>query len=130
MIRHKTRWTLAGLLWLALWASATHGQSPQLMDAFNRVSELFSQGRYHEAIPFAEEALRLSEEELSSDHPFTATQINNLAAVFQGQGRHADSESLHERALAIREKTLGLEHLEVATSLNNLARLYYIGQIQ
>ena len=65
MTMNKTRLLLVALLWLALWPAPVQSQSPALMDAYNQFSELYAQGRYREAFPFAEEALRLGEEELS-----------------------------------------------------------------
>ncbi len=59
MITHKAGWLLIGLLYLALWPGAAHGESPELLDAFNRYSELYEHGRYQKALPFAETALRL-----------------------------------------------------------------------
>ncbi len=46
MARAKTSWLLAGLLCLALWPAAAHAQSPELLDAYNRFSELYAEGRY------------------------------------------------------------------------------------
>ncbi len=43
MITNNTKWLLAGLLCLALWPGASHGQSSTLMDAYNRFSELYAQ---------------------------------------------------------------------------------------
>ena len=40
-------------------AAADLGQSPALMDAYNRSNELSAEGRYKEAIPFAKKALGL-----------------------------------------------------------------------
>ena len=59
-------WKLLIPVALFLWPAAVFGQSPELMDAYNRVNELYAEGRYQEAIPFAEEALRLSEDECPS----------------------------------------------------------------
>ena len=125
MTRHKTRWFLAGLICLVLWPAPVQSQSDSLMDAYNQFSELYAQGRYREAFPFAEKAVRLSKQEFGPDHPTTATLLNNLAELYRTQGRYAETEPLHERALAIREKTLGPEHPDVAMSLDNLAALYY-----
>ena len=44
---------------LGPWPAADLGQSPALMDAYNRSNELSAQGRYKEAIPFAKKALGL-----------------------------------------------------------------------
>ena len=88
----------------------THGQSPALSDAYERFSELYAEGRYAEALPFAKEAVRLGEHEFGPEHPTTATYLNNLATLYQGQGEHAAAEPLFKRALAIWETTLGPEH--------------------
>ncbi len=57
MITDKFGWLLVGLLCLALWPGVTHGQSSEFNDALNRYSELYEQGRYQEALPFAENIL-------------------------------------------------------------------------
>ncbi len=124
MIGNKKRWPLASLVCAVLWPAAVHGQSPELMVAYERFDELYAQGRYQEALPFAEDAARLVEEEFGPDHPNTATLLNNLAAVYEAQARYADAEPLYKRALAINEKALGPEHTDLAADLNNLAELY------
>ena len=96
------------------------------MDAYNRFSELYAQGRYKDALPFAEEALRLSEEEFGPDHQTTASLSDGLGSLYTALGHYAEAESLFKRALAIREKELGPNHYDVAISLNNLASLYRI----
>ena len=122
MVKTTTRWLLAGLLCVALWPAPAHAS--ELRDAYNRTNELFAEGRYREAIPFAKEALALGEEEFGPDHPNTAIFLNNLAAIYQGQGRYAEAEPLLQRALAIAEKASGPEHSDVAQSLSGLAILY------
>jgi len=59
-----------------------------------------------------------------SDHPDTATGLNNLALLYKSQGRYGEAEPLYRRALAIREKASGPDHPDIAQSLNNLALLY------
>ena len=100
-----------------------YGQSPALLEAYNRYNTLYQQGRYSDALPYATEALRLGEEELGPDHPTTATLLNNLALLYKTQGKYAEAEPLYRRSLAIREKALGPEHPSVATSLENYAAL-------
>ena len=100
MITHKTRWVLAALLCLALWPSATLGQSSALNNAYNRFTELYAQGRYEEAFPFAKQALKLGEQKFGPDHPNTATFLNNLAALYRAQGKYAKAEPLYKRSLA------------------------------
>jgi len=82
-------------------------------------------GAYATAQPYLERALAMSERVLGSDHPQTATSLNNLAALFRAQGSYDAARPLLERALAISERVLGSDHPQTATSLNNLAGLHY-----
>ena len=107
-----------------MWSGAAHGQSPALVEAHDRFLDLYTQGRYQEALPYAEEALSLSEREFGLDHPDVAVRLNALAEVYRAQGDYAKAEPLHKRALAIRERALGPGHPDVAQSLDNLAALY------
>ena len=98
MPKTKTSLLLLGLVCLALWPAMGYGQSPALGGASDRFSDLYSQGRYREALPFAEEALRLGEHELGPDHPTIATLLDNLAKLYYAQGRYTEAEPLDERA--------------------------------
>ncbi len=99
------------------------GQSSELMEAYNSYTALYQKGRYSEAEPYAQEALRLGAEELGPNDPFTAVFLNSLAALYQTQGKYAEAEPLYQRSLAILEKALGPEHPDVATILENYAAL-------
>ncbi len=125
MIAKKTKWLLVGLLCLALWPGTAHGQSAELVDLCDRFARLYTQGRFQEALPFAEKALNLGKSELGSDHSIIAPLLNNLAELYRIQGRYAEAEPLYKRSLGIGERTLGPLHPDVATSLNNLALLYH-----
>src|SRR5208282_979627 len=72
-----------------------------------RVIQLGQQGKFTEAIPLAQESLRVAEATFGAEHPNVATSLNNLAELFREQGRYAEAEPLYQRALAIREKALG-----------------------
>jgi len=95
---------------------------PKALNA--KVLTLFQAGRYAEAIPLAQRALAIWENDLGPEHPFVSTGLNNLAGLYKTMGELAKAEPLLLRALAIREKVRGPEHSDVATSLNNLAALY------
>ena len=79
MTKQVTRWLLASLLCLALWPGATHGQSPELDQAYTQYREFYAQGRYQEALPFAEKAVKLSKNELGTYHPITATLLASMS---------------------------------------------------
>ena len=89
-----------------------------------RADQLYSQGRYSEAIPLVQRVLRIREAALGPNHPDVATSLNNLAILYQDQGLYSDAEPLYKRALAINEKIFGANHPNVATSLSNFAHLY------
>ena len=88
------------------------------------VRRLYRAGEYERAIIVAQEALKLAEDNVGSDHPDVATSLNNLASLYETQGHYAKAEPLYKRSLAINEKALGPNHPSVATTLNNLAELY------
>ena len=99
MFTNLRRWLLTGLLGLALWPGEAGAQSPELRGAYERARELYTQGRYQEAIPFAKEAVRLDEQEFGLDHPRTATALNNLGALYQAQGRYSEAISGRWRSM-------------------------------
>ena len=109
---------------LPLVATAAFGQSLELRTAHRRVAELFEQGRYDHAVPFAEETVRLSEQEFGAEHPTTATLIDNLARLHRLQGRLDTAENLYRRGLAIRMVALEMNHPDLAASHDNLGIVY------
>ena len=120
------RWLLVALLGLGLWLTleATYGQSRELLDAPNKSITLYGQGRYQDALPLGEKAVRLGEQELGANHQTNAVLRSYLAVLYQAQGRYTEAEPLYKRALAIAEKALGADHPGVTTRLANLALLY------
>lgn len=99
------------------------GQQDRWSQLTARVVQLYEQGKYAEAVPMAEESLRLAETAFGPEHPKVATSLNNLALLFVAQEKFAEAERLYRRALSINEKTLGTNRTEVAANLNNLAEL-------
>ncbi|GEM_PF-1180400 len=88
-----------------------------------KVSLLYRQGKYEEALPLARQAVAATEKVSGGRSPQAARALNNLAWLLQATGDYAGARALFEKALAINEETLGSEDAEVATSLNNLAAL-------
>ena len=111
---------LAG--WAVLSLAAQQGRWEELNE---QVITLYGQGKYTEAVPIAQTALRVAEATFGPQHPDVATALNNLAGLYHDQGKYAEAEPLFRRALAIDEKVRGPEHPAVATSMNNLAALYH-----
>ena len=82
------------------------------------------QGRSAEAEPLIKRALSTDEKALGPDHPGVATDLNNLALLYDDQDKFAEAETLYQRALRIEEKAFAADHPNVARGLNNLAALY------
>ena len=116
---------IASFVALALWSAVAVAQTPQLLDAADQSLAFYQKGELLNALPFAEEAARLAEEEFGADHVTTAKHTHNLAAVYQQLGWLDFAEPLLVRALAIREGQLGADHPLVAQTLNNLAVIFH-----
>src|SRR5271157_2157900 len=85
---------------------------------------------YAKAEPLLQEALRIRQKVLGSEHPDTAQSLNNLALLYWATGEYAKAEPLYQEALRILQKVLGKEHPDTATSLENLAVLEFeLGRI-
>src|SRR6266853_439444 len=100
-------------------------QRPQLQQLDARVAELYEEGKYAEAIPWAQEAIRMAEKSLGPDHPEVAASLNNLAEIYRALGKFTEAEPLFQRAVRIKEKALASDDPSLAISLNNLAELYF-----
>ena len=83
---------------------------------------LRDRGRYTEAEPLYQRAIRIREQLLGPQHPDMAYPLTNLANLYREQGRYAEAESLYQRALHIREQALGPQHLETARTMQELAQ--------
>ncbi len=103
--------SLLAVLWL--WPITAYGQSPELMDAYKRAGVLYALGRYQEALPFAEKALRLGEREFGPDHPDVAQGLENYAALLRKTGRSAEATNMEARAKAIRGKQHRMREYEI-----------------
>jgi tetratricopeptide (TPR) repeat protein len=58
-----------------------------------------AQGRYREAEPLYQKALRLHEKVLGSEHPTTLTILGNLAGLYKDQRRYGEAEPLYRKTL-------------------------------
>ncbi|WP_299488188.1 CHAT domain-containing protein [Acaryochloris sp. IP29b_bin.137] len=89
-----------------------------------QAQELYSQGKYTEAIPLAERAVMISRGRLNSKDYKLATYLNNLAVLYQTQGRYSEAEPLFKEVVEIVRIALPQNHFSVAMHLNSLALLY------
>ena len=80
-----------------------------------------NQGKYAQAEPLYQRALKIDEKALGPDHPSVGRDLNNLAELYRSQGQYSQAEPLYQRALKIDEQALGPDHPYVANDLNNLS---------
>ena len=91
-----------------------------------QVGELYSAGKYAEAIPLAERYAAAIKARRGSEHPDYGIAINNLAQLLKANNRLAAAEPLMRRTISIFEKVesdTNHVHPNYAASLNNLALL-------
>jgi CHAT domain-containing protein/Tfp pilus assembly protein PilF len=130
MGRVQRRWVLLGAVLLALAGSASVGRGQDQKDeaelraTYNQGNALYEAGRYAEALPYWEKAVRLAERVYGRNHPQTAAYLNEVAMLYKDMGQYGKAEPLFQRCLQILEDKLGKDHPLVAQSLNNLAVLY------
>jgi tetratricopeptide (TPR) repeat protein len=105
--------------------AALQAETLQRAEALNQqVLQLYQAGRYGEAIPIAEEALRIRRDLLPENHPDVAQSLHNLAETYRNQGRYREAEPLFQEALRIRRAVFGDSHVAVASVLSNFGLLY------
>ncbi|HLV26018.1 MAG TPA: serine/threonine-protein kinase [Gemmatimonadales bacterium] len=78
-------------------------------------------GRYGEAVPLIEAAVKLHREAGEPYGAALAESLTELGNVFMLQGRPAEAERAHREALELRRKLLGDRHRHLAASLSNVA---------
>lgn len=111
-------------------ASAQDYTAQDARQLYRKAIELYSAGRYDEALPSAERALGISIRLLGPQHSDVALMLNGVALICVAKGDSSRAEPLYQRALAIYLKLSNNAELpgkateNVATTLNNLAELY------
>jgi len=79
-------------------------------------------GRQTEALALFEEVLRLTNEQYSTNDPFTLSRMHRLGTAYVDAGRAADAQSLLEKTLELRRAALGAERPDVAVTQAELGR--------
>jgi tetratricopeptide (TPR) repeat protein len=121
--RAFARWFPHVLPWLKT-ENVTAEQRLLAASLFNSVgSDAHYQGKYEQAEPLYQRVLAIYEQQLGSQHPDTATSLNNLAELYYSQGKYEQAEPLYQRALLICEQRLGSQHPLTQLVRRNYARL-------
>ena len=110
------------------WRAATLAEQELMVaDQLNRqLITLQEEGRYADAIPLAENALKIREQHLSPNHLDVSDSLDQLASLYRLMNRYSEAEPLLVRVLAINERQFEPNNPIIATSLNNLAELYHV----
>lgn len=89
--------------------SLATSQQESWEDLTSKAKRLYQQGRYAEAIPIAQQALRVAEAKFNPDDIKVAPLLDNLGALYWANAQYGEAEPLLKRALSVREKILGPE---------------------
>jgi len=118
-ISHSRRDWIAQLL---ARAAAQAEQSPygQLN---TKAVQLYSEGKYDEAVTTGEEALKLAEETLAPDDKDLMVVLENLAASYTGAKKTDQAKATYERLLAMKEKDVSTDPTSKARTLFNLGSI-------
>ncbi len=84
------------------------------------------QGKYADAISAARRALDIRGELQGEDHPYYASDLGNLAALYRDMGDYAKAEPLFLRALEMLKRTVSENHPNYAVCLDDLGQLYQV----
>jgi tetratricopeptide (TPR) repeat protein len=87
-------------------------------------NRLRKEGKFQEALPYAEASLDLAEKRLGRTHLRCGWAWNNLGMTYVGMGNYEHSESSFLKSLSIKQKCLGIEHDDCAMTMSNLANAY------
>lgn len=86
----------------------------------SQIATLQEEGSYQEAVPLAEEALELAEQDFGSESQEVAEYLYTLAELLEATEQYAEAEPLFSRSLTIREETLGADHPETVEARSRI----------
>jgi tetratricopeptide (TPR) repeat protein/CHAT domain-containing protein len=88
-----------------------------------QAEQLFSTGKYAEAMPIAQRALVLGEQSFGPKDVRLAFLLYGLALIHDVEGRNAEAEAFYQRCLSVLENARGPGHASVGRILGNLGRV-------
>ena len=113
---------LSSLL-LLLCLYSLQGQSWQ--ELRDQVVVLYEKGSYREAVPQAEQALALAEQEFGADHEKYGQSAQMLAELHNKLGQFDEALPLLLAAVDIVEKTAGTDNVQYGYAISGLAGIYH-----
>jgi len=124
VISRRTRGFICFLLLSLAIVHPLGAQEERLNELSEQVDQLYKDGKYAEATPLAEEALRIAQATFEAQDPNISLSSYRLALLYDAQERYAVAGPLFQRALPLFEKVLGPENPRLALMLNQTARAY------
>ena len=104
-------------------ALAVAPDSPEVLD--QTAEKLAKEGKYAEALSFAEHYLAEMKSRYGENHAKYAGALDSLGSRLNSVvGRAAEAEPLYKQALALRERVLGHGDMWTLVTVNNLGLLY------
>ena len=88
------------------------------------MAEFSSRGKYREAVPLVENAIKIQQRLLGNSSAQLAVSLGWRGYLYTGQRDYAQAEPAYRQALEIRKKVLGENHPDYAASLSNLGAMY------
>jgi tetratricopeptide (TPR) repeat protein len=109
---------------IAIWEKTGEIEKQEGIAAQAALGEIYrSEGKYDQAEPLLEGALKGTENMVGSDALQIAVSLNNLAVLFYCEGNYQAAEPLYKRVLDIRQKNLGLDNPTVLQTVEIYATL-------
>jgi CHAT domain-containing protein/Tfp pilus assembly protein PilF len=105
-------------------ALSAAAQDARWLQLSQQVVQLNDQGKIVEAIPMAQEAVRVAEATYGPADRHLGLSLNVLGVLLKEREQLADADACFRRALTIMAKASGAESRDVATVLDNLGDLY------
>lgn len=106
----------------------TSQQAAQLQEAkqlSDKVTALYNEGKYDEALPQAKRALEIVEKNLGPENPLIVSDLINLGEIYIAKRRYGDGQELLERAVKIYEKAVGPDSPRIGDLLDRIALTNY-----
>lgn len=116
--------SLGWLVVLMLPAAILPGQSEVLQKKFDIYRALKDQGKYAEALPIAENALVLFEQEYGKAHQYYGICLQDIALIYRYMGQSDKALDYINLSLENIAGSLGKEHYEYGIRLNDKAGIY------
>ncbi|MDZ4793432.1 MAG: tetratricopeptide repeat protein [Bacteroidota bacterium] len=116
----------AGFLILLIVAGGYQKAFAQTHNEFEQqMLELFNQGKFSEAIPYAIQAKDAAKKEYGDTATRYLLSLTNLAFIYEKMENYAATEPLYTEVISIRKRTVGENHPAYAVALNDLANAYF-----